>query len=369
MNAANRNTKPPRSRARWWGCAIATASLLVPVIAVSLERGDRLSRISDGDTASEYWDIVARFDQEYSLFARFMITNEGPGKRTAFASWYLTDPDGELVAFRNGRRKKRWTLSPNGDRIEIGSSIFDQSGPVHLLEYDSSKRDISVQFRFSPTGPIAWTDAPVPGIYSIDLLDLGTPVTGTIQTPGMKEAVSVTGTIGVAHTWMEESEADIALRRIEFASEGEGPSIYLSDLTTPSGQRHRWLIVERDGEVTFRATDFELELIRDAESPKSDYPTPVALRIQGPGIEGKIDAGTTLVEVDPMEEIPQPFRFLLSLKTRPHRVWKPSSFQLSLKADPSLPATVLHGAGVTTITFLNPLPPLLSKTDTGNSGA
>jgi hypothetical protein len=358
-----------RSRARWLGCAIAVAGLLVPVIAMSIERGDRLSRISKGDTASEYWDIVARFEPDYSLFARFMITNEGPGERTAIASWYLTDPDGELFAFRNGRREQRWTLSPGGDRIQIGSSIFDQSGPAALLEYDSSKRDIHVQFRFSPTGPVAWTDAPVSGNYSIDLLDLGTPVRGTIQLKGMAEPVSVTGTIGVTHTWMEASEADVALRRIEFASAGEGPSLYLSDLTTPSGERHRWLVVERDGELPYRTTDFEIDLSNPAEPPKSDYPTPGALRIHGPGLEGTIETGPALLEVNPLDEIPQPFRFLLSFKMRPHRVWKPASFKVTLKADSSLPATVLHGSGVATITFLNPLPPLLSKSETGNSGA
>jgi hypothetical protein len=351
------------------GCAIAVAGLLVPIVAMSIERGDRVSRISNGDTASEYWDIVARFEQDYSLFARFMITNEGPGERTAFASWYVTNPDGKLSSFRNGRREARWTLSPAGDRIKIGSSIFDQSGPVTLLEYDSKKRKTSVQFRFSPTGPVAWTDAALSGNYSIDLLDLGTPVTGTISLKGMTKPVNVSGTIVVTHTWMEASEADIALRRIEFASTGEGPSIYLSDLTTPSGEHHRWLIVERDGEVLYQTTDFQLDLSNGADPPRGDYPTPEVLQIRGPGVEGTIKTGSVLVEVDPMDDIPQPFRFLLSFKTRPHRVWKPASFQVTLKADSSGPATVLHGFGVTTITFLNPLPPLLSKPETGNSGA
>ena len=365
---ATRATSLVRSRARWLGCAIAAASLLVPVLATSIERGDRLSRISKSDTASEYWDIVARFEPNYSLFARFMITNEGPGERTAIASWYLTDPEGELIAFRNGRRKQSWTLSPAGDRIRIGSSIFDQSGSVHRLEYDSSKRKIRVYLRFTPSRPIAWTNVPVSGNYAIDLLDLGTPVTGTIQVKEMTEPVSVSGTIAVTHTWMEKSEADIALRRIEFASAGERSSIYLSDLTTPSGERHRWLVIERDGEVLYRSTDFQLDLGEGQEPPESEYPTPGVLRIHGPGLEGTIETGSTLVEANPMDAIPQPFRFLLSFKMRPHRVWKPASFEVTLKTDQSAPPIVLHGFGVATITFLNPLPPLLSKPETGNSG-
>jgi hypothetical protein len=124
----NRATSWLRLRARAVGCAIAVATLLVPFPAISKERGDRLSRISDGDAASEYWDIVARFEPDYSLFARFLITNEGPGKRTAIASWYLTDPQGELFTFRNGRREQRWTLSQAG--FDIRRPV-PWRGPTH----------------------------------------------------------------------------------------------------------------------------------------------------------------------------------------------------------------------------------------------
>ena len=358
------------SKTRWMVAgALVAALLVVPRASMPAERGDRGSHISDGGSASEYWDIVADFDNHYSLFARFMITNEGPGTRTAIASWYLVDPEKKLHPFRNGRRQGRWSLSSDGRRIEIGSSLFDQSGAVHRLEYDSKKRDTLIQFQYLPKGPMVWTDPPVSGSYSIDLLDLGTPVTGTILLKGMSEPVPVRGTISVAHTWMEQSEVDISLRRIEFSSAGDGPSLYLSDLTTPSGMRHRWLVVERGGEVIFRTTDFGLELGDPRKQGTKDrYPTPSALRITAPGVEGTIHADSVLVAVDPLDNIPQPFRFLLSLKMRPHRVWKRASFELRLRTDPSHAETVLRGSGITTITFLNPLPSTVTSSETGNSG-
>jgi hypothetical protein len=330
---------------------------------MAFERGDRLSHLGDSDTASEYWDIVAHFDSGHHLFARFLITNEGPGDRTAIATWQLIDSNGKRTEFRNGRRKKRWTLSPGGDRIEIGSSIFDQSGPMHRLEYDSTKRGIRVAFQYAPKGPVAWPRS-AGDRYPFDLLELATPVTGTIWLEGMNETASVNGTISITHTWMEESEADLALRRIEFASTGSGPAVFLSDWTTPSGERERWLVATRDGEVLVQTSDVQLALA-DTQIGKSEgYPTHNELQISGSGIEGTIQSRSTLVEINPLEAIPQPFRFLLSFKLRPHRVWARASFEVRLLVGQNTQETVLKGSGVTTITYTNPLP--LKATPPGN---
>jgi hypothetical protein len=328
--------------------------------ATAVVRGDRASHLSGGDSASEHWDIVAHFDSNHHLFARFLITNEGPGARTAIATWQLIDPNGKRTDFRNGRRKKRWTLGPNGDSIQIGSSVFDQSGSVHRLEYDSTKRGIRVAFQYSPRGPVAWNDS-ASDRYPFDLLELGTPLTGTIWLEGMSEPASVSGTISITHTWMEESEADLALRRIDFSSTGSGLSVYLSDRTAPSGKRERWLAVARDGELLFQTDDFRLGLDEPPTQERGQYPTPVELRISGPGIEGVIRNETTLAEIDPLAVIPQPFRFLLSFKLRPHRVWARASFEIKLLPEQGTPETVLKGFGITTITFTNPLPPKVTQ--------
>ncbi len=346
--------RPDRSRC--WARVFAVAVLFAPLAALAVVRGDRLSHLSDGNSASEYWDIVAHFDSNHHLFARFLITNEGPGDRTATATWQLIDPNGKRTEFRNGRRKERWTLNPEGNRIEIGSSIFDQSGTVHRLEYDSTKRGIRVAFEYSPSGPLGWPDSAA-SRYPFDLLELGTPVTGTIWLEGMGETATVRGTISITHTWMDESEVDLALRRIEFSSSGSGPSIYLSDRTAPSGERERWLFIARDGEVLVQTTDFDLDLVDPPNQKRGNYPTPSMLQIRGSAFEGAISYGSTLAQADPLEAIPQPFRFLLSFKLRPHRVWARASFEIRLLAGQDTLKTVLKGSGVSTITFTNPIPP------------
>jgi hypothetical protein len=335
--------------------AIAIAISFTPTLSAAFERGDRLSHLSDAASASEYWDVVAQFDSGHHLFARFLITNEGPGERTAIATWQLIGPDGKTTGFRNGRRKKRWTLSPSRDRIEIGSSIFDQSGPEHRLEYDSSKRGIRVAFQYAPTPTVASTPTAADG-YAIDLLELGTPVAGTIWLEGMAEALSVSGALAITHTWMDTSEADLMLRRIDFVSTGAGPAVFLSDRTAPSGERVRWLVAVREDQESLQTTDFELSLSDPLNNKRGDYPTPRAFEISGDAARGAIENSTVLSEVDPLEEIPQPFRFLLSFKLRPHRVWARASFEVRLMPGAETPETKLKGSGVSTITFTNPLP-------------
>jgi len=357
---------PPRNR--WVARIFAVAVLLAPLAGMAVVRGDGLSHISDDDSASEYWDIVAHFDSNHHLFARFLITNEGPGDRTAIATWQLIDPNGKRTEFRNGRRKERWTLSPDGDRIEIGSSVFDQSGPVHRLEYDSTKRGISVAFRYAPKGPVAWPRS-ADDRYPFDLLELATPVTGTIWLEGMSETASVNGTISITHTWMKKSEADLTLRRIDFTSIGSGPAFFLSDWTTPSGERKRWLVATRDGEVLVQTDDFQLTLGGPKSKERGEYPTWSELQISGSAIEGSIQSSSTLAEIDPLEAIPQPFRFLLSFNLRPHRVWARASYEVRLRLGRDTPKTVLKGSGVKTITYTNPLPRKLRDTETRIPGA
>ncbi len=371
-SAAQRSCCAARARAVTGALAVlaalAAVAALAPRAALAIERGAGASRISDADSASEYWDIVAHFDTNHQLFARFLITNEGPGERTAIATWLLIDPEGRRREFRNGRREERWTLSPGGDRMEIGSSIFDRSGPVHRLEYDSTKRGIRVAFQYAPRGPVAW-----PRIwddrYAFDLLELATPVTGTIWLEGMPETARVSGTISITHTSMEQSEAELTLRRIDFTSTASGTAVFLSDRMTPSGARERWLVAARDGQVLAERIDFELAVVGTAANGSGEYPTPERLEIRGSGVEGAIQSRSTLAAVDPLEAIPQPFRFLLSFKMRPQRAWTRASYEVRLRSGPDGSETVLKGSGVGTITFTNPLPRKLRDTETEIPGA
>jgi hypothetical protein len=63
-----------------------------------------------------------------------------------------------------------------------------------------------------------------------------------------------------------------------------------------------------------------------------------------------------LLENDPMGIIPQPFRWLMSLKSRPHRVWIDTPFEVRVATAPVGTPLLLEGTGVAAYNFLNPLP-------------
>jgi hypothetical protein len=338
--------------------ALAVAAATIAAAAPGWrERGDPASRIPDRNTVTEYWDLYARFDSGGHLFGRFVITNEGPGERSAAAIGHLVRADGKAIPFRNGRRQGRWKVSDDGRRIEIGSSVLDQSGPTHRFEFDSSKQGMKVHLRFEPVGPVTWSDGAGPAGYRSDLLQMGAPVEGTAWVSGMERAEPVKGTMAVTHTWVDRSESDLALRRIEFLSLRDGTALYLSDLTTPSGERWRWLAIRHQGEILYHSDHFDVEM--GAPSPAvadPAYPHPELLRIHNTDLEATIQLGEAVLRHDLFEALPLPFRLLLSFKMRPHRLWIDSSFEVKLRAGPTHPHLDLRGSGITSVTFLNPLP-------------
>ena len=340
----------------------AFAVVLAPLAAIAVVRGDRLSHLSDGQSASEYWDIVAHFDSNHHLFARFLITNEGPGDRTAIATWQLIDPNGKRTEFRNGRRKKRWTLSPGGDRIEIGSSVFDQSGPLHRLEYDSTKRGIRVAFQYVPKGPVAWPRS-ASDRYPFDLLELTTPVTGTIWLEGMNETASVNGTITITHTWMEESEADLTLRRIDFASTGRRAGRIPLGLDDAFGRTRALAGRPRAMVRCWYKPAISSSPSRTPSTISEGYPTHGELRISGSGSRARFRAARRSPRSTRWRRSPTvPIPVILQAASTPSVAR--ASFGVRLRSGQDGSETVLKGSGITTITYTNPLPLKVTQPET-----
>ena len=81
------------------------------------------------------------------------------------------------------------------------------------------------------------------GHVSVDealrLIDLAALIEGSIwiRDKGMAEPLAVRGRASLTHTWMNASEPEVALRRIDFASLDADTAIYLVDLETPGGKR------------------------------------------------------------------------------------------------------------------------------------
>ena len=80
------------------------------------------------------------------------------------------------------------------------------------------------------------------------------------------------------------------------------------------------------------------------------------LHIASAGCRGEIRLGPVLVDDDPLEAIPQPFRFWLSLRSRPYRVWAASPYNVEIKAGEGASSNQVRGSGETAVTFLNPAP-------------
>ncbi len=112
-------------------CRAALLSCVIVLAAATASAGgppdpvDPGAQLPDGAEAAEHWDLAAHFDEGVRLYARFLITNAGPGERTAVAFGHLLRPAEEPVEFRNGRRAGRWRLSDDRRRIAIGSSKLE----------------------------------------------------------------------------------------------------------------------------------------------------------------------------------------------------------------------------------------------------
>jgi len=357
-------SSPKRSREPRLAAGLAAGlALLLPLAAGSngapgAEPASGAARLSSGEAASEYWDLTARLDSGHRVFARFLISNEGPGSHSAAAIGHVLRPDGTSVRFDNAKGSGEWDVSSDGLRLHISSSILDLTPPHPKFEYDSNKRGVKLHLWFEPGSPLARPEDPALPDYALDLLDPAAPVHGTLWLRGMAAPIPVTGLLALTHTRMERSESDLAARRIDFFSLSGDTSVYLSELTTPAGGRSRWLVVERGAERVFAGGGFELEL--EPPAGGGDYPVPAALRLRAPGVQGRIGLAPVLLQDDPFEALPGPFRFLLSWKASPRRVWAESPFELRLGSGGDAPAALFEGSGITSVTFPNPLPPELS---------
>ena len=323
------------------------------------------SRLPDAKNASEYWDFIARLDSGHLVLTRFSITNEGPGDHTAYMIGHVVFPDGRSVQFVKGRKKGRWSLSNDGLHIAIGENELRQNDPERSLKID--RAPIVIDLRFTPDNSHGMHRDPVGKSYWVDLLHTSAPVEGTLFAPGMEAPIDVRGQVSGTHTWMRESEPKLNLRRIElFSMPGEQNAtdrgrddfaLYISDFTSPKGDRSAWLVLERDGEVVYQTDEFEVDLQGKLGAKLGKrYPIPARLVIKGPDLEGEIKLSSVRTTDNPMKIIPQPFRFLLSFKMNPRRAWVESSFAVRIRARSDEPSVEVSGTGVAAVMYTNPLP-------------
>lgn len=342
------------------GRALILALAGLVQLAAAPERGDPVARISEAPGASEYWDFIARFDSNESLVARFMLTNEGPGDMTAFAIGRFIRADGSSLPFRNGRLAGAWTLAPDRRSMKIGSSRMSLAGGEIAIDVDNDKRGVKIHLRFR-LGPRASAGPELPGT-SVDVLALAAPVSGTVWFSGMSAPQTVRGVAGITHTWMDPRESDRMLRRFDFFGSDGATRLYLGAAFGPDGRRAQQLTIERDGKPFLNVTQITLSLGDDrAIEMGPDYPVPKQLSFSNSEISGVIHLEKALVRHEPLQDLPLPSRFLVSLFARPQRVWMDSRFEVRIERSPSSTSLQAQGSGLTSVTFTNPLPSATSQ--------
>jgi hypothetical protein len=320
----------------------------------ALPQASAAARLAKGDHASEYWDLAATFDSGHRIVARFQVTNEGPGKRTAYALGHVLFPDGRAVRFQNGRLEDAWQISDDRLRLTIGSSVLDLHAPSAHLEVDKNSKGIKIFLDYAAGGPIrSWSTAP--DGYHVDLLTLGGAVSGTLWVRDVvAEPIAVSGTVSVTHTWMDASELDLTRRRVSVygSAAGSGEShLYLLAVEPRQGPARSWVLV-RTGEDWLEAQEVAVLDVGEDDSSRKGYPVPRSLSLDGTRVQGRVELGRTLLRHDPLALVPRLFRWFLAFRSEPSEVWIESRYAIEWQGQGR--KISLDGTGAASFYYLNP---------------
>jgi len=347
--------------------------LTISVVSSAEEsRGNPAAHVLSGEFASEHWEFTARFDSGHLLFVEFILTNIGLGDRNAAVFGHIVPPDGKPRRFSNGRTEKYWTLSPDRLRIEVGTSLLDVHAPTYKIQV--GKRSVRLELQITPAARPLWANTLAPPGYALDLLALAAPIEGTLWLKGMTEPLQVRGAVTVTHSWTNAAGSSLVLRRIEVFSLQEKSPLYGIDVTAPDGTRKRWIVVKRLDQTEYMSEHFDLSFNGELRGQRDRrYAIPNVIRLKNVELEEQIELQSRILQVDPFIDLPQPFRYLVSLALdlRPQRIWVKSQLEMTWptssateptqKHDDGITAsatesTQKHDNGITAVTFLNPLP-------------
>lgn len=303
-------------------------------------------RLSDVATATEYWDVTAWLESGDRLVARFLVTNQGPGTRTAAAVGHVVLADGHVLPFQWGRLGNAWTLDPDGGRLKIAKAALVLRPPAIVVSVQSPKNGVELRLEIErPHAPIAIRS--LSPKYPID-------VAPPTRVHGQLAGRAVTGFAAVAHTWVDASEAEIVRRRAElFAAGDNGLALYAVDLTLADGARKSAAWVTRKDGTTIAADPFALEL-RATAGGHAAYPLPSEWSGKTAGLLLQAAVGREILRMNPLDLLPQPLRLLVSFGAKPQRVWAEARATLDFGEDGEGPTGPTEIRGITAVTFAQP---------------
>lgn len=331
-------------------CALALAALPLRLASAG---PDPASRFLSGGSASEQWDVVAELGTGHRVFARFLVTNVGPGSQTAVAVGHVVTPAGDAIQFHSARRRGSWKLQHEGRLLDVGASHLDLRAGAQAL--DIHKPDVNVRIDFELVAGESAPPGVLPRDYFADRLGVDLSARARVQLAGMAGPLETTARVAVTHTGSTVSESDVSLRRIDAFFFGETESVQVSQFTPPVGPSTGWFEVTRGQEILASGA---AQVTGSGTLPgvrSGGYRVPKSLEVKSNSLVGEISLGTSILEHDPLGDLPQPFRWLVSMSMRPHRVWAESVIDVTLPASPKETSLHFSGSAVTVVTFLNPL--------------
>jgi hypothetical protein len=393
----------PRVCASWAAGALLAITAVAPLAFADgpppRELASPAARRLDPGGASEYWDLTIELEQGYRVTARFLITNQGPGKQSGVAVGHIVSPGGEIAKFHNGKLQRRWTLSEDGRRLDIGKCHLDMSSPYYRLKVNRSYAGMNLSF--APNALYRLPKQLLGRKYRVDLLALGAPVRGTIKLANMTEPLAVEGWATLTHTISRDTETKLGLRRIELISQRGDHPLYIANFLNPAGKQSRWLgylepgcdpamssgnsaksepnhssSVQKVSESTeapclrrlIEKTAFDLALGDAIQTPlkrgeKNPYWIPHVIDLKGlgtggPGQQdgiGRVHLADRFLQHEPLADLPGPIRFLAGLSTKPLRVWSTAKFEVTIRPSLNSEPIQIQGQGVATVSFLNPV--------------
>lgn len=313
----------------------------------SVPRGDPAARLPEGVLAGESWDLVARFESGHVLMASLLLTNTGLGGRTAIAAGQIVEPDGTVHVFSRSERAGGWRLEDGGRRIDLRSIVLDPGADPRRFVVD--KNEIGIEVAIEGRGAPAWPDTDVAPGCGLDVLEVAGPATGSFRAPGAERAVALHGLAALTHRWAPGLEVDCLRRGVELFAMQDRLGLYFRESETPTGGRHAWLLVQREGRTLFAGAPAASEIVWRAGATPG-YPEPARISFAAPAIAGRVAFGAPLGSFEPLARLPAPLRAAMELRTRPRLAWSAPRVELEIGG------RVLRAGGLAKLAWTNPLP-------------
>jgi hypothetical protein len=348
-NIVNTPRPLPSKTIRSTSSTSPTDSLEIPSTQAPRVVLDPSARLLLGDSASETWTLYVELESGHRITQRFLISNAGPGVHNAVAIGHFVEPGRAPYRYQNGRRRARWRLSKDRLFLDIAASHLDLHRPKGELRITKDDIEIRLFFDFPEQAASARVPAAqLPPEYNIDVLAVGAATQGSIKAPWMAAPLETRGHLWLVHTWTNEDEAHLLNRRVEVFGQDHNLSFYGIQMRDRGDWESAWNVLATSSDrIIESGINIPTSWMEDPPGAtgggSKDYPTPRGFHIRQPTLTGAISLGSNWLQFDPLEVLPQPFRWFVRRKSKPLEVWASAEIGVTLLSTPDSPSLPQSG--------------------------